>query len=130
MFLRGAGDGKVGLVGKYAPFVLEAEALTLDTGVKSDRDIKPTKTAPYLAKTKGSRSFPWRVMLVTEKDTELLQSEIIFNLAEPLEIADPSWIKPGKVVWDLWNSINLTGVDFRAGVNTETYKYYIDFASD
>jgi alpha-glucosidase len=130
MFLRGAGDGKVGLVGKYAPFVLEAEALTLDSGKKSDRDIAPTKTAPYLAKTAGTRDFPWRVMLVTEKDTGLLQSEIIFNLAKPLEIEDPSWIKPGKVTWDWWNSNNLAGVDFRAGMNTATYKYYIDFASD
>jgi alpha-glucosidase len=130
MFLRGAGEGKVGLLGKYAPFVLETTPTTWSDGRTSDRDFAPTKTAPCLAKTTGTRSFPWRVMLVTEKDTELLESEIIFNLAEPLKVEDPSWIKPGKVVWDWWNSNNLTGVHFRAGVNTETYKYYIDFAAD
>ena len=123
MFLRGVGEGKVGLVGKYAPYPLETKA-------KSDRDVPVTKAAPYLAKTAGTRTFPWRVILVTEKDTELIQSEIIFNLASPLELDDTSWIKPGKVTWDWWNAINVTGVDFRAGVNTETYKYYIDFAAD
>jgi alpha-glucosidase len=123
MFLRGVGNGKLGLVGKYAPYPLETEA-------HSDRDIPVTKATEYLAKTTGSRTFPWRVILVTEKDTELIQSEIIFNLASPLALDDTSWIKPGKVTWDWWNAINVTGVDFRAGVNTETYKYYIDFSAD
>lgn len=123
MFLRGVGEGKVGLVGKYAPFALETTA-------KNDRDVPVTKAAEFLAKTDGTRAFPWRVILVTEKDTELVESEIIFNLASPLELKDTAWIKPGKVTWDWWNDINVTGVDFRAGVNTETYKYYIDFAAD
>ena len=60
----------------------------------------------------------------------MLTVELIFALAPPLAIDDPSWIKPGKVAWEWWNAINVTGVDFRAGVNTETYKYYIDFAAD
>jgi alpha-glucosidase len=127
MFLRGIGDGKVGLVGKYAPYPLETHP---KPNSANDRDVAVTKGAPYLAKTSGARSFPWRVMLVTEKDTELLQSEIIFNLASPELLADTSWIKPGKVTWEWWSDINVTGVDFRAGVNTETYKYYIDFAAD
>jgi alpha-glucosidase len=127
MFLRGAGDGKTGLVGKYAPYPLETHP---KPNSPNDRDVAVTKGAPYLAKTEGTRSFPWRVMLVTEKDTELLQSEIIYNLAAPLVLADTSWLKPGKVTWEWWSDINVTGVDFRAGVNTETYKYYIDFAAD
>ena len=69
-------------------------------------------------------------MLVTERTSNLLKSEIIFALATPLAIENPSWIKPGKVTWEWWNAINVTGVDFRAGVNTATYKYYIDFAAD
>jgi alpha-glucosidase len=127
MFLRGVGEGKVGLVGKYAPYPLETHP---KPNSPNDRDVAVTKGAPYLAKTIGTRSFPWRVMLVTEKDAELLQSEIIYNLASPLLLADTSWIKPGKVTWEWWSDINVTGVDFRAGVNTETYKYYIDFAAD
>jgi alpha-glucosidase len=127
MFLRGVGEDKVGLVGKYAPYPLETQP---KSDGQVDRDFPVTKAAPYLAKTQGKREFPWRVLLITEKDTELIQSEIIFNLAAPLKLGDTSWIKPGKVTWDWWNDLNVTGVDFRAGVNTKTYKYFIDFASD
>ena len=38
-------------------------------------------------------------------------------------------MRPGKVAWDWWNDNNITGVDFVAGINNETYKYYIDFAA-
>lgn len=123
MFLRGAGEGQAGLVGKYAGYPLETKA-------QDDRNVPVTKAATYLAKTAGTRTFPWRVMILSEHDTELLQSELIYELAPPLAITDTDWIKPGKVAWDWWNGINLTGVDFRAGVNTETYKYFIDFAAD
>ena len=69
-------------------------------------------------------------MIVSDQDKDLLQSELIYELAAPLAIDDTSWIKPGKVAWDWWNGIDVTGVDFRAGVNTDTYKYFIDFAAD
>ena len=122
MFLRGADNKQVGLVGKFAGFPLE-------TAAKDDRNVPVTKAATFLAKTGGTRTFPWRVMIISERDAELLQSELIHQLAPPLAIEDSSWIKPGKVCWDWWNGIDLTGVDFRAGVNTETYKYFIDFAA-
>ena len=67
-------------------------------------------------------------MIISEKDTDLLCSDMIYKLATPAT-GDYSWVKPGKVAWDWWNDWNLYNVDFRAGVNTETYKYYIDFAS-
>ena len=127
MFLRGMGDGQIGLVGKYAPYPLETKA---KPNSANDRDVEVTKGADYLAQTEGTRTFPWRLAIVTEHDTELLQSELVFWLAPPLELKDTSWIKPGKVTWDWWCDIQLTGVDFRAGVNTETYKYFIDFASE
>lgn len=98
--------------------------------VRNDRDVYVTERKDYLAETKGSRNFPWRVIVVSEKDGDLIESTMIYKLAKP---ADPktdfSWIKPGKVAWDWWNFNNIYGVDFKAGVNTETYKYYIDFAS-
>lgn len=78
----------------------------------------------------------WRVRLLSvacdgniRNDTDLLCSDMVYKLATPAAEGDYSWIKPGKVAWDWWNDWNLYGVDFRAGVNTETYKYYIDFAS-
>lgn len=84
----------------------------------------------YIAKTKGTRSFPWRVFVVSENDGQLLDCDMVYRLASPSRLNDISWIKPGKVAWDWWNDWNLYGVDFRAGINNETYKYYIDFASD
>ncbi|MBF9255702.1 glycoside hydrolase family 97 protein [Pontibacter sp. 172403-2] len=87
------------------------------------------KRAPYIAKTAGARKFPWRVVIISEQDKDLLNNDMVYKLASPSRIKDTSWIKPGKVAWDWWNDWNITGVDFRAGINTETYKYYIDFAA-
>lgn len=83
----------------------------------------------YIAKVHGERSFPWRVAIVTRNDVELANTSVVYKLASESVIDDISWIKPGKVAWDWWNNWNLEGVDFEAGVNNETYKYYIDFAS-
>ncbi len=122
MFLKGNPDQK-GLSGKFPGYPSEVKQT-------SDRDVKVEKYADFLAKTKGTRSFPWRVMVVTTDDRQLLENEMIWKLASPCRLTDVSWIKPGKVAWDWWNDWNIYGVDFKSGVNTETYKYYIDFASD
>lgn len=95
----------------------------------SDRDVRVTERADYMAKTDGTRSFPWRVMVITENDGDLIESQMIFKLSRGNMIQDVSWIKPGKVAWDWWNANNIYGVDFKSGLNTDTYKYYIDFAS-
>lgn len=83
----------------------------------------------YIAKTDGKRSFPWRIFAIAENDKELLDNDLVFLLGRPSTMTDLSWIKPGKVAWDWWNNWNLKGVDFRAGVNNDTYKFYIDFAA-
>ncbi|WP_106827862.1 glycoside hydrolase family 97 protein [Parabacteroides pacaensis] len=88
-----------------------------------------TERENYIAKTNGTRSFPWRALIVSEKDADLANCDMVYRLASPVRLLDTSWIKPGKVAWDWWNDWNLHGVDFRAGINNETYKYYIDFAS-
>ncbi|MBO4487515.1 MAG: glycoside hydrolase family 97 protein [Bacteroidaceae bacterium] len=88
-----------------------------------------TERENYIAKVNGTRSFPWRVMVVTHKDTEMPVNNLVYALASPNRIGDTKWIKPGKLTWDWWNALTLTGMDFRPGINTETYKYYIDFAS-
>ncbi|QDU56945.1 glycoside hydrolase family 97 protein [Aeoliella mucimassa] len=123
MFLRGTDSGQPGLVGKYAGYPLETE-------LQGDRNQVVTKYADYLAKTDGARSFPWRVLLVADDDADLLRSELVYQLGRPMAIDSADWIKPGKVSWDWWNGIDLRGVDFRAGVNTETYKYFVDFAAE
>lgn len=84
----------------------------------------------YIATYDGAVSFPWRIVSVSEEDKDMLDNDLVWLLGTP---ADPetdwSWIKPGKVAWEWWNDWHVTGVDFRAGVNNDTYKYYIDFAS-
>ena len=83
----------------------------------------------YIAEVDGPRSFPWRIAIISSNDVELANSDVVYKLATPNLIGDTSWVKPGKVAWDWWNNWNLEGVDFKAGINNETYKYYIDFAS-
>ena len=83
----------------------------------------------YIAKSNGKRTFPWRCMIISENDKDLADSDLVYLLASPSRIDDVSWIQPGKVAWDWWNNWNIYGVDFKAGINNDTYKYYIDFAS-
>ena len=86
--------------------------------------------ADFIAKTTAPRQFPWRIVFLSHNDKELADNDMVQRLAAPSRIADVSWIKPGKVAWDWWNDWNISHVDFRAGINTPTYKYYIHFASD
>lgn len=120
LWLRGTNNN--GLSGTLPPYPLE-EKLT------RDRDFKITKSADYAAVTKGTRTFPWRLVGIAEKDGDLITNQLVYLLAKPSQVADTSWIKPGKVAWDWWNANNIYGVDFKSGVNTQTYKYYIDFAA-
>ena len=83
----------------------------------------------YIAETKGTRDFPWRVFGIAENEVDIANSDLVYKLASPSRIKDISWIKPGKVAWEWWNNWNIKNVDFVAGINNETYKYYIDFAS-
>ena len=83
----------------------------------------------YIAKVEGKRSFPWRCIVISENDKDLADSDLVYLLASPSRVEDVSWIQPGKVAWDWWNAWNVYGVDFEAGINNDTYKYYIDFAS-
>lgn len=88
-----------------------------------------TETTDFIAKVDGSREYPWRIMAITENDVDMPVNNLVYALASKNRIGDYSWIKPGKVAWDWWNDWNLKGVPFKAGINMDTYKYYIDFAS-
>jgi alpha-glucosidase len=105
-------------------------AYPLKTEMRRDRTERVLERADYIAKTRGIREFPWRVLMVAERDADLLDTDIVYRLASETAIGDTSWIKPGKVAWDWWNANNVYGVPFRAGVNTETYRHYIDFAAE
>ena len=120
LWLKGTGGN--GLAATFPPYPLK-ESLT------GDRDYRVAESADYIAVTAGTRTFPWRVIGVAERDGDLLTNQIVYLLEKPSEVQDTSWIKPGKVAWDWWNANNVYGVDFKAGINTETYKYYVDFAA-
>ncbi|HEX3903184.1 MAG TPA: glycoside hydrolase family 97 protein [Polyangia bacterium] len=120
LWLRGTGGPA--LTATFPPYPLE-EKLT------RDRDFRVTRAADYIAVTRGTRTFPWRVLGIAEKDTDLVGNPLCYLLARPSEIKDMSWIRPGKVAWDWWNALNLRDVPFKPGVNTETYQAYIDFAA-
>jgi alpha-glucosidase len=124
MFVQLNPQAANGIKGIFAPYPLE-EAL----GVHNKINYIVTKRADYIAKTNGTRNFPWRVMVISEQDKDLLNNDIVQKLSEPCKIENTSWIKPGKVAWDWWNDWNISHVDFKAGINTPTYKYYIDFAA-
>jgi alpha-glucosidase len=120
LWLRGNSDQS--LSATFPPYPLE-------TKLERDRDLRVTKGADFIAKTKGTRTYPWRILAIARTDAALLTNELVWLLASPSRVADTSWIKPGKVAWDWYNASNLKGVPFKAGINTETYEYFIDFAS-
>ncbi len=93
-----------------------------------DRDEKVLSHEDFIAVQKDEHNLPWRVMMIAQNDADLLTNQLVYQLARPA-VGDYSWVKTGKIAWDWWNFNNVYGVDFRAGVNTATYKYYIDFAA-
>ncbi|TDO05362.1 glycoside hydrolase family 97 protein [Sunxiuqinia elliptica] len=102
----------------------------LESKPKGDRNITVVKEADYIAKTKGSRTFPWRVFMISQEDKDLVENQMVYLLSRECKIEDPSWVEPGLVAWDWWNDNNLYDVDFKSGIDNRTYKYYIDFASE
>ncbi len=119
------------LTGTFPHYPLESKMQPFNSGEiqLKDRNFPVTKSADYIAKTDGNRFFPWRIIAIAREDGDLITNQLVYLLGEDSKLSDTSWIRPGKVAWDWWNANNIYGVDFRAGVNTETYKYYIDFAS-
>jgi alpha-glucosidase len=110
------------LAATFPPYPLKEQ-------LERDRDFKIVESADYIAVTRGTRTYPWRVIGIAEKDGDLLTNQLVWLLEKPSQVQDTSWVKPGKVAWDWWNANNVYDVDFKSGVNTDTYKYYIDFAS-
>lgn len=116
-------QGKYGLKGVFAPYPDKTDFYPWR------KQEYVTETTDFISRSRGSRSYPWRVLAITEKDTDMPVNNLVYALASPNRIGDTSWVKTGKVAWDWWNDWNLKGVPFKAGINMDTYKYYIDFAS-
>lgn len=120
MFLFG-GDGQT-LDAQYPEVILSYY-------MRTDRDVTVTQKADYIAKTDGTRTYPWRVMTIGD-DRSLLENNLAWMLSSKECSDDISWLLPGKISWEWWAMLNVYGVDFEAGVNTDTYKYYVDFAAE
>jgi alpha-glucosidase len=117
------GTKRDALAAGFPKFVSEANP-------KSGSDRNQVLTSEnYIASTSGTRNYPWRVMIITNQDEKLIESNLVYQLSRPSKIKNVDWIIPGKVAWDWYNANNIYGVNFTAGINTDTYKYYIDFAS-
>ncbi len=121
MFLKG--DGKNGF---YATF----PKVPLKFGDDGDRSVKILEEAPYIARTAGKRSFPWRFMAIGTP-ADIVEQTLAVQLGGANLIDDTSWIKPGLASWEWWNGAMPYGddVDFESGFNMNTYKYFIDFAA-
>ena len=124
LWLRGNSNNSLAAV--FPPYPLKEE---LRKDRNQDRDFRITEAADYIAVTRGTRTYPWRIVGIAEKDGDLITNQMVYLLAKPSQVQDASWIKPGKVAWDWYNANNIYGVDFKSGIDTQTYKYYIDFAS-
>ena len=128
---QGTADGK-SLKALFAAYPKRTAHADRGRDVFSDQPLRYQRVLAregFLARTAGSRTFPWRAFLLADTLPELVEGDLVYALASPNALGDVSWVKPGKVAWDWWNGWNVTGVDFRAGINTRTYEYYIDFAS-
>ena len=121
MFIQATGSHK--LRGLFAPFPLEEQ---MTSGEFPQAIV--TQRAGYIARIKGSRSLPWRVLMIAASDKDLPASDLVYRLGAPSRLKDISWIHPGKCTDEWIIGINLFNIPFRAGINTATYKYYIDFA--
>lgn len=123
MFVR-TSKGKQSLKGEFAHYPTKME-------YTSPRQMtKVTDRADFIAKCDGKKQFPWRIVAVTDNDIQMPLNNMVYALASPNRIGDCSWIKTGKAAWEWWNDWGLYDVPFKAGINMETYKHYIDFASE
>ena len=120
MYLKGNGTT---LEGVFAPY-----PKTRVQGGHNMLEMPVTEREGYIAKFDKAEPLPWRIAVVAKDDAALLETNLPWLLAEP-STGDYSWVKPGKVAWDWWNDWNIWNVPFKAGINNDTYKYYIDFAS-
>lgn len=123
MFL--SGQERNSLKAKFPLYVLETTVPPRD----GDRNEIISLEADYIARVNGTRTFPWRVIYISSNPGVMLEGDLVYQLSSPLKLEDTEWIRPGKVAWDWWNANNIYGVGFESGINTQAYKYYIDFAS-
>lgn len=102
----------------YAPFVLTNQSQ--ERSFQLHQDCVPENTS-----VKSS----WRAFIIGKQPGDLIESNLLVNLNEPCTIEDPSWVRPGRTMWD-WRVWGYTAPDgFTYGLNTVSHKRFIDFAA-
>ena len=122
MFLSGTGSNTLSATFAGYPKTLKPVMAEYSQIVVAEREN-------FIARTKGARNFPWRVLMIAGHDKDLPSNDLVYRLAAPSTLTDHSWIKPVQSTDEWIITENLFNVDFKTGINTATYKYYIDFAA-
>mgnify|MGYP002779554012 FL=1 len=119
--------GRSAVEAAHAPYPL-AERIGIGGGEFEQRLV--TRRAPYIARVAGTRTFPWRAVLLADTPAALVENDLVWRLGRPEQLADASWVRPGKSTEEWITGRVQHGVDFVSGFNTATYRYIIDFAAD
>lgn len=122
MFITGNGTNQ--LSAAFAPYPKTEKAAMAEYS-----QVVVAEREDFIAKTYGTRYFPWRILAIAEHDKDLPANDIVYRLAAPSTLKDASWIRPAQSTDEWIINTNLFNVDFKSGINTDTYKYYIDFAA-
>lgn len=123
LWLKSSGNSQFVAVHPHYPSKLENTNESYSSG-------QVVETYNYIAKVTGKRTYPWRIFAVADHEDGLINNNMVYLLASPSTMSDISWIKPGVAMFDWWGKNNIYGVDFKAGVNTATAKYFIDFCAE
>ncbi|KKD06370.1 glycoside hydrolase family 97 protein [Streptomyces sp. WM6386] len=81
------------------------------------------KLADDRVRTSGSLATPWRAMVIGDLAT-VTRSTFTDDLAPASKVTDPSWIRPGTVLWT-WLAGGRT-----AGQSLTAQKAYVDYAAE
>ncbi len=126
MYLHSSFSKGFSLVGEFPGY---PDLKNMVPGTKATENFKTLFRQSHIARIGGKQQMPWRAIIVSENDAQLANCDLAQKLSRPVAKGDWSWVKPGKVAWEWWSAANITGVDFVSGINTDTYKYYVDFAA-
>ena len=131
---------------KSLPLVARSPAAFVAVAEADVRDWSRSHLVPKAGKTPGvtcaliapvklssSRQSPWHVVMIGRSAGDLIESNLLENLASPSRIADETWIKPGCMAWDPWWTGENAHWDKFKGLgargNTQSGIDYIDLAA-
>jgi len=79
-----------------------------------DGEVMPASALPW--------ELPWRFVLVSDSIADIVESSMVYHLAQPSMIEETSWILPGRASWEWWSS--------KGGRTVKRLNHYIDLAAE